>query len=50
MACDCQVIEMAPAWTLPMQLREQLHADAVRLTSEAKWARVYVAVLPHPPS
>ena len=32
-----KVIEMAPAWSLPMDLRKQLHADAVRLTSEAKY-------------
>jgi len=32
-----KVIEMAPAWSLPMDLRKQLHADAVRLTSQAKY-------------
>ena len=32
-----QVIEMAPAWTLPMELRTKLHADAVRLTAAAKY-------------
>jgi len=32
-----KVIEMAPAWTLPMELRKQLHSDAVRLTSAAKY-------------
>jgi len=30
-----KVIEMAPAWSLPMSLREQLHADAVKLNSAA---------------
>ena len=28
---------MAPAWTLPMELRTKLHADAVRLTAAAKY-------------
>ena len=32
-----KVIEMAPAWTLPMDLRTKLHADAVRLTAAAKY-------------
>jgi len=32
-----KVIEMAPAWSLPMDLRKKLHADAVRLTSQAKY-------------
>ena len=32
-----KVIEMAPAWSLPMDLRKQLHADATRLTSLAKY-------------
>jgi pyruvate carboxylase len=32
-----KVIEMAPAWTLPMELRKQLHQYAVQLTSAAKY-------------
>jgi pyruvate carboxylase len=32
-----KVIEMAPAWTLPDELRAQLHEYAVRLTSQAKY-------------
>jgi len=32
-----KVIEMAPAWSLPMDLRKQLHADATKLTSLAKY-------------
>jgi pyruvate carboxylase len=32
-----KVIEMAPAWTLPMELRQQLHQYAVQLTSAAKY-------------
>eukprot|EP00325_Prymnesiales_sp_UTEX-LB-985_P003378 CAMPEP_0174704466 /NCGR_PEP_ID=MMETSP1094-20130205/8048_1 /TAXON_ID=156173 /ORGANISM="Chrysochromulina brevifilum, Strain UTEX LB 985" /LENGTH=1223 /DNA_ID=CAMNT_0015902527 /DNA_START=50 /DNA_END=3721 /DNA_ORIENTATION=- len=32
-----KVIEMAPAWSLPMALRKQLHEDAVKLTSAAKY-------------
>jgi len=32
-----KVIEMAPAFTLPDELREQLHEYAVRLTSQAKY-------------
>lgn len=32
-----KVIEMAPAWSLPMDLRERLHEYAVRLTSDAKY-------------
>jgi len=32
-----KVIEMAPAWSLPMELREQLHAYSVNLTSQAKY-------------
>eukprot|EP00978_Attheya_sp_CCMP212_P024336 scaffold76329_cov59-Attheya_sp.AAC.3 len=32
-----KVIEMAPAWSLPMELREQLHDYATRLTSAAKY-------------
>mmetsp|Transcript_30589 Transcript_30589/g.64716 ORF Transcript_30589/g.64716 Transcript_30589/m.64716 type:complete len:1244 (+) Transcript_30589:117-3848(+) len=32
-----KVIEMAPAWSLPMELREQLHKYAVDLTSQAKY-------------
>jgi pyruvate carboxylase len=31
------VIEMAPAWTLPMELRKDLHRYAVQLTSAAKY-------------
>ena len=31
-----KVIEIAPAWNLPMKLRKQLQDDAVRLTSSAK--------------
>lgn len=32
-----KVVEMAPAWTLPDELRQQLHQYAVKLTSEAKY-------------
>jgi pyruvate carboxylase len=32
-----KVIEMAPAWTLPMELRKDLHRYAVQLTSAAKY-------------
>lgn len=32
-----KVIEMAPAWTLPDELREQLHQYAIQLTSAAKY-------------
>jgi len=32
-----KVIEMAPAWTLPDELRKELHEYAVKLTSEAKY-------------
>jgi len=32
-----KVIEMAPAWSLPMELRKELHDHAVRLTSQAKY-------------
>ena len=32
-----KVIEMAPAWTLPMELRKQLHTYAIDLTSAAKY-------------
>ena len=32
-----KVIEMAPAWSLPQELREQLHSDAKRLTSAANY-------------
>mmetsp|Transcript_12902 Transcript_12902/g.19627 ORF Transcript_12902/g.19627 Transcript_12902/m.19627 type:complete len:1235 (+) Transcript_12902:119-3823(+) len=32
-----KVIEMAPAWSLPDDLRRDLHAYAVKLTSEAKY-------------
>ena len=32
-----KVIEMAPAWTLPDDLRKQLHDYAVQLTSAAKY-------------
>jgi len=32
-----KVIEMAPAWTLPDDLRKQLHEYAVQLTSFAKY-------------
>lgn len=32
-----KVIEMAPAWSLPDDLRKELHAYAVKLTSEAKY-------------
>jgi pyruvate carboxylase len=32
-----KVIEMAPAWNLPKELREQLHSDALRLTAAAKY-------------
>jgi len=32
-----KVIEMAPAWTLPMDLRKTLHEDAKRLTAAAKY-------------
>merc|ERR1719487_1737090 len=32
-----KVIEIAPAWNLPMSLRKALHADAVKLTSGAKY-------------
>ena len=32
-----KVIEMAPAWSLPMELRKELHEHAVRLTSMAKY-------------
>ena len=31
-----KVIEMAPAWSLPWSLREQLHEYATKLTSAAK--------------
>jgi pyruvate carboxylase len=32
-----KVIEMAPAWTLPDDLRRQLHEYAIKLTSEQKY-------------
>lgn len=32
-----KVIEMAPAWSLPMELREKLHEYAVKLTSSANY-------------
>lgn len=32
-----KVIEMAPAWTLPDELRKQLHQYAIQLTSAAKY-------------
>ena len=32
-----KVIEMAPAFTLPMELRQQLHQYAIQLTSSAKY-------------
>lgn len=32
-----KVIEMAPAWSLPMELREKLHDYAVKLTSAANY-------------
>ena len=32
-----KVVEMAPAWSLPMELREELHKYAVELTSAAKY-------------
>lgn len=32
-----KVIEMAPAWSLPMELREKLHEYAIKLTSAAKY-------------
>lgn len=32
-----KVIEMAPAFTLPMELRQQLHRYAIQLTSSAKY-------------
>jgi len=32
-----KVIEMAPAWTLPDDLRQQLHQYAIQLTSAAKY-------------
>jgi pyruvate carboxylase len=32
-----KVIEMAPAWTLPMEIRQDLHRYAVQLTSAANY-------------
>lgn len=32
-----KVIEMAPAWTLPMEVRQNLHKYALQLTSAAKY-------------
>lgn len=32
-----KVIEMAPAWTLPMEIRQDLHRYAVKLTSAANY-------------
>jgi pyruvate carboxylase len=32
-----KVVEMAPAWSIPADLRSQLHQYAIRLTSAAKY-------------